>query len=234
LLLVLVLGLTGVGWGDRSLYPARRADDAVKVLLVSNGFHSGLILPRAALADAAGRSGRSALISVSSRFQHFDWVEVGWGDDAFYRATPTLDSFDWKLGLRAVLGFGGGSVIHVFGVLGDLRETYGNIDLVALSLSPEGFGRLLDRLDGSFVRDVNGFPVDLGRGLSAASLFYGAHGTFFFGQMCNHWTAGLLAAAGVPISALLATWPRGLVFDLMHRSGLSLEPAALPHAGVTQ
>lgn len=206
----------------------------MRVVLVSNGFHSGLILPRAALADAAGRSGRGALISVSNRFRQFDWVEVGWGDNDFYRATPTLDSFDWKLGLRAVLGFGGGSVIHVFGVVGDLRETYGNIDLVALSLSPEGFSRMLDRLEDTFVRDPTGLPVDLGRGLSAAGLFYRANGTFFFGQMCNHWTAALLAAAGVPISPLLATWPRGLVFDLMHRSGLSLEPAALPRSGVTQ
>ena len=233
-MLSVILALTGVGWGDRSLYPARRPDDAVRVVLVSNGFHSGLILPRAALAEAAGRSGRSALINVATRFRQFDWVEVGWGDNDFYRATPTLDSFDWKLGLRAVLGLGGGSVLHVFGVVGDLRETYGSIDLVALSLSPEGFDRLLERLEGSFVRDENGLPVDLGPGLSAASLCYQAHGTFFFGQLCNHWTAGLLAAAGVPISPLIATWPRGLVFDLINRSGLSLEPAALSRTGVTE
>ena len=38
-----------------------------------------------------------ALISVSTRFQHYRWIEVGWGDAAFYRSTPTTDDFQWYL-----------------------------------------------------------------------------------------------------------------------------------------
>jgi hypothetical protein len=44
--------------------------------------------------------------------------------------------------------------------------------------------------------------------------------------VCNHWIAGLLDAAGVPTSPVLATLPYGLILDLRWRSRLAAVSAA--------
>lgn len=234
-LLSLLVILTGASlrFGDATLFPT--ADPGpVTVYLVSNGFHSGLILPRPTANAVAIRRAAPAALAVTTRFAHYDWVEMGWGDDRFYRAVPTLDRFDWNLGLQAVLGLGDGSVMHVVGVEGDPREPFAGADLVRLQLSPEGFGRLLDGIDRTFGRDAAGEPEDLGPGLYGPSLFYRAVGTFSLFNVCNHWTARMLGLAGVPVWPAAATLPRGLVLDLMLRSGLSPEPPALPVSAGTQ
>jgi len=60
---------------------------------------------------------------------------------------------------------------------------------------------------------------DLGPGLYGSSRFYRAVGTFHAFNVCNHWIAGLLDAAGVPTAPVLATLPPGLLIDLRWRAG---------------
>ena len=226
--------LLGTRWGDATLYPAVPGD-TVSVLYVSNGFHAGLLVPVPEARSSAAASGARAVAVVAERFGAYDWVELGWGDEGFYREVPTVDDLNWRLGLKALAGLGSGSVLHVVGIVGDPRRIYGRGDLFALTLSREGFARMLRRLDGSFSRDPDGAPVELGPGLYGPSLFYRAEGRFFFGNVCNHWVARLLDAAGVPVSPLLATLPRGLGWDLAWRSGLTRESVpALSEAPATQ
>lgn len=227
---VVALGLLlvlGIGRGDPSVFPPR-AGDEVAIFLVSNGFHSGLVLPRAEAQASAGREGRGAVVSVATRFGYYPWIEVGWGDEAFYREVPTLEAINWRLGLLAILGLGSGSVVHVVGVEGDPREMFGGADLVRIGLSPQGFGRLLAELDASFARGPDQMPSALGAGLYGPSLFYRGVGRVSAFNVCNHWTARLLGAAGVPVSPLLATWPRGLVVELGLRAGLRREAGTIP------
>ena len=225
--------LFGVGWGDRSLYPASPGS-GIRVYLVSNGFHSGLILPQLELATMAREGPTSSVLAVATRFGHYEWIETGWGEERFYRDVPTLRVFDWTLALRALFWPGTMTVMHIVGIEGDPRDTLVSADLVALDLSVDGFRRLVGRLDASFQRDASGRPVDLGQGLYGPSLFYRATGRFSFANVCNHWTARMLDAAGVPVSPLLATLPRGLVLDLALRSHLSREEPALPAQAGTQ
>lgn len=227
LLSLLVLAL-GIRWGDPALYPPGPGEETVTVFLISNGFHSGLVLPRAEAGEVAGRDREGAVLAVATRFAAYRWIETGWGDDRFYRTVPTLGGIDWLLGLRALFRPGNLSVMHVVGVEEDPRETFRGSDIVRLDLSPAGFGRLVATLDRSFARDQGGIPQDLGPGLYGPSLFYRAAGTFSIFNLCNHWTARLLDAAGVPVSPLFATLPRGLILDLKLRSGLSAEPRDLP------
>lgn len=221
----LVLALAfGVRWGDSTLYPPAPEDEAVAVYVVSNGFHSGIVLPVAELADVAGREGDGALKAVATRFADFDRVEIGWGEERFYQVTPTIASISWRLGLRALFWPGNKGILHVAGIEDDLRTFFGRADLVRVRLSRPGFARLLARLETSFARDPAGLPVAMGTGLYGPSLFYRANGTFSFANLCNHWTERMLDAAGVPVTPLLATVPRGVVLDLAWRSGLSPEP----------
>lgn len=229
---VAALLLAQIGWGDAGLYPPKPGT-AVPIFLVSNGFHSGLVLPRPELLSAAGRDGRPAAAAVATRFGHYDWVEVGWGDARFYRDEATPGAIDYRLGLRALFTPGNASVAHVVGIAGDPRIPFGRIDVVAIGLSPEGFGRLVARLDATFDTEDGGRPEVLGPGLYGPSLFYRARGTFSLFNLCNHWTARLLDAAGLPVTPLAATLPAGLVAELRLRAGLRPEPRALPVSAAT-
>lgn len=233
LVLVAVIAVSGIRFGDRALFPSDEPD-AVPVYVVSNGFNSGLVLPRPVANAIALRRSTKAVGAVMIRFAHYDWVEAGWGDDRFYRDVPTAASFDWRLALRALFRSGNASVLHIVGIEGDPRGVFKGSDLVQVRLSPEGFGRLIERLDHTFARGATGEPEDLGPGLYGPSLFYRATGTFSLFNLCNHWTARMLGVAGVPVWPLLATIPKGLVLDLMLRSGLSRERPPLPVSAWTQ
>jgi uncharacterized protein (TIGR02117 family) len=227
--LLVVAALATARWGDRSLWPPAPGAPSTEVFVVSHGYHAGIVLPRAALADAASRGGLSALGYVAARFADFDRLEFGWGDEGFYREVPTAQSLTVALALRALFRPGNPSVLHVVGVGADPRAMFGNSELVRLDLGAAGFARLADRLDATFARGEGGvLPVELGRGLYGTSLFFRANGAFHLFNVCNHWLAGLLDAAGVPTAPVAATLPYGLLLDLEWRSGLARLSAPVP------
>lgn len=206
-------------WGDRSLWPPAPGAPTTEVFIVSHGYHAGIVVPRGALADEARRRGLPALGHIATRFADFDRLEIGWGDEGFYREVPTVESLSVPLAIRALLRPGNPSVLHVVGIKNDPRAVFTNSDLVRIDLGAAGFERLADKLDATFARD-GVLPRDLGPGLYGTSRFYRANGAFHLFNVCNHWIAGLLDAAGVPTAPVLATLPFGLLLDLEWRSGL--------------
>jgi hypothetical protein len=76
-------------------------------------------------------------------------------------------------------------------------------------------------LDSTFARSNDSVtPQELGPGLYGTSLFFRASGAFHLFNVCNHWIARVLDAAGIPTTPVLATLPFGLLLDLRWRSGL--------------
>lgn len=208
--------------GDPSLYPPP-PDDGITIHLVSHGWHSGVVLPREAL---TGEGSGAALRSVAVRFRAYPRIEFGWGEARFYRATPTVTDVDWRLALEALFTPGGrAGVIQVVGLGEDVRDAFPHSAIVPVPISARGLTRLLTRLDASFRLDA-GQPIAAGPGLYGPSLFYEGEGRFSFHNVCNHWTAGLLNTAGLPVAPALDTLPAGLIADLEWRSGLARLPAA--------
>ena len=124
------------------------------------------------------------------------------------------------LAIRALFRPGNPSVLHVVGINNHPRATFAQSDVVRIELGEASLARLADRLDATFARDAAGRAEELGPGLYGPSLFFRANGTFHIFNVCNHWIAGLLDAAGVPTAPVLATLPFGLLIDLEWRSGL--------------
>jgi uncharacterized protein (TIGR02117 family) len=206
--------------GDRALYPAPAGEPTVRVFVVSHGYHAGIVLPRVTLAEEASRRGYAALIAVSTRFAAFPFLEMGWGDEEFYRSVPTIASVTVPMAARALFLPGNPSVVHVVGLSYPPRAAFPAADVIALDLSAKGFDRALGRIDATFA-PAAGVPADdAGPGLYGPSRFYRARGTFNIFHVCNHWLADLLDAAGVPTAPVLATLPAGLFLDLEWRSGL--------------
>jgi uncharacterized protein (TIGR02117 family) len=216
-------------FGDRSLYPPQPGSPQVEVFVAANLYHSGIVVPRAALADAARRGGLPALAAVAQRFGRYDRVEFGWGDEGFYMRVPTTRELTAALALRALFRPGNRSVLHVVGLAQHPRAAYPDANMVALVLGERGFERLAAALDRTFAHsDRDGGIEEFGPGLYGASLFYRANGFFHLFRVCNHWVADLLDAAGVPTAPVLATWPKGLLWDLTWRAGALPVPPAAP------
>ena len=214
--------------GDASLWPPEPGAPTTEVFIVSQGYHAGIIVPRRALAEDASRRGLSAVGYIATRFAGFDRIEIGWGDEDFYREFPTAGLLTAALAVRALLRPGNDSVLHVVGVNNDPRAAFVRSDLVRIDLGEESFARVVDKLDATLARGRDGaLPEDLGPGLYGASLFFRANGAFHLFNVCNHWIADLLDAAGVPTAPVLATLPFGLFLDLEWRSGLVRLPPPL-------
>jgi uncharacterized protein (TIGR02117 family) len=206
--------------GDRALYPAPASEPTVTIFVVSHGYHAGIVLPRVMLAELASGRGYAALIAVSTRFAGFPFLEMGWGDEEFYRSVPTIASLTVPMAARALFLPGNRSVVHVVGLSYPPRAAFPAADIIALDLSAKGFDRTLGRIDATFA-PAGGAPADdAGPGLYGPSRFYRARGTFNIFHVCNHWLADLLDAAGVPTAPVLATLPAGLFLDLEWRSRL--------------
>ena len=224
-LLVLLSVLAGAAYitarpADPMLWPPSPDAAKIEVVLVSNGYHAGLALPRATLAEYASERGYPALIAVTQRFAAFDWIEFGWGDREFYQSVPTVRDISLPVALRALFSPGNTAVLHVVGITGDPARVFTAGELVRIPLSRGGFERMLQQLDATFVPPQAGALPDLGRGLYGPSLFYPANGSFSAFKVCNHWIADLLGAAGLPQAPVLATLPSGLIFHLRWRAGL--------------
>ena len=213
--------------GDPSLWPPAAGSPTVDVFVVSHGYHAGIAISTARVADVASQHGYAALIAITQRFAAYPFIEIGWGDEGFYSSVPDAGSLTIGLAMRALFQPGNASVLHVVGLSDTPRQTFPSADIVRVSISEEAFVRMMRELDESFARSGSSpMPKVLGKGLYGPSLFYRANGSFHIFNVCNQWVARLLSVAGLPIAPLLAILPAGLFFDLKWRSGIGLLPVA--------
>jgi hypothetical protein len=196
-----------------------RGRSGLSLLVVDHGYHSGLILPRAALAERARALGLTRLGTVADRFVAYDHVEVGWGDEGFYRNVPGLSLQSLPHALRALFATDNRSVLHVVGIMGPPAAYFAASDMVRLGVDGPAFDRVAVLIDDTLAPDAENRVVVLGPGLYGPSLFFGAVGTYHLTRNCNHWIARLVNAAGRPVSLGVATLSAGLMADLRWRGG---------------
>jgi uncharacterized protein (TIGR02117 family) len=216
--LVLLAGFT-TRWGDPALYPPAAGAPSTLVHVVSHGWHSGLAVPREALRTSADRQGLSRLTPVLDRFRDYPFIEIGWGEERFYRETPSVADVNVASALRALFRPGNKAVLHVVGLERTAPAVFRRSDILAVRLSERGFDRLVAFLDAAVAPDEAGRPREMGQGLYGPSLFYAATGTFSILQVCNQWVTRALGEAGLPYAPLLAHHPAGSFIDLEWRAG---------------
>ena len=210
ILLLLVVTLATAKGGDKRLYPPAPGQ-GVAIYLVDNGFHSDLALARDAIVGSGGALARATLRTTSQ-----PWVLVGWGDERFYE-----DQSPWQNrvpdGLRALFG-GRRTIVHLegFSPRPDLAWREGVRRIV---VSRAGLAALLARADQAFLKDANGNPIASAVPHAPDEAFFRSGEGFSGVHLCNHWTAELLHAAGLPTTPVLDTLPAGLRADLELRAG---------------
>ena len=199
--------------GDPDLYPPTPGEPAITVYVVAYPYHSGIVLPIPELTQAAADLSRGEVVGVADRFKAYGFIEIGWGDEGFYRLVPTITQLEVREAARALFHPDNPSVLHVVGLARSPAEMFRGANILPIALTLRGFDRLVSRL-GDSIAVEQGLPVELGPGLYGPSLFYRARGAFNIFNVCNHWVAEELNAAGLSILPLLDTIPAGLLVDL--------------------
>jgi uncharacterized protein (TIGR02117 family) len=160
------------------------------VYLVGHGWHVGIALRRADVADAPW--------PALEDFPEANYLEVGWGDAAYYQdPDPSLGTT-----LRAGL-WPTPSVLHVAGVAGSLERFFQRSEIIRVDVTDDGLRRLTSFIAAAHARRDAGGLIRLGPGLYGDSRFYAAADAYHVFNNCNHWIAQALQAAGVRIAPSL-------------------------------
>jgi len=171
-----------------------------EVVVVNNGWHSGVVF-RTADID-------TAVWPESSTFSDFAYIEVGWGDEAFYRSSnPGL----WHH-IKAAL-WPTPSVLHVGGY-DRIERHYNKSQTYMLRLQKEKYDNMCGYIQRQYEKR-EGKSVVLGKGLFPNSLFYRSSQAYHIAKTCNVWTAEVLKEAGIAIKPMLSITTENL-FEQLH------------------
>lgn len=175
----------------KSLFPPSEGEPVKSIYLVSHGWHAGIVLRRTDIPPE--------LWPARKDFPHVEFLEVGWGDRAYYQ-TP-----DPHLGnvLKAAL-WPTSSVLHVVGFRSPVAVYFPNSEIIEIELTDPGFRELIKFIGASFSQDEAGYAHPLGPGLYGDSRFYRSRETYHLFKTCNVWTARALRAAGCPVTPSLS------------------------------
>ena len=181
------------------------------IYVVRQPWHTGIVVLAADVPANAWLARRD--------FPDAAYLEVGWGDRAYYQAA---DPGVW-LGLRALFWPTPG-VLHVAAFNGPVERTFGSTEILELRVSARGLARLVEVVRDSHELDASGRPIALGPGLYGASRFYASREKFHLFKTCNVWTASVLLEAGIAVSPGLAFSASNLMTQL-RPSGRVIRPA---------
>lgn len=173
----------------------------VEILVWSNGFHTGLIVPAAAL--PANHPARRLLPG------HAYYV-FGWGDEAFYRS----DGSNFWLGVAALLP-PSPAVVEILPLDAPPELAFAGQLTGPIGVSAAGAAGLASYLEGAMAPDADGEIRLQGKGVHPwQGWFVPAREQFHAFNVCNHWTARALRAAGLPVSDLGAWSAAGVTRQL--------------------
>ena len=156
--------------------------------VVADGWHAAIVVPRAQLVE-------TGLIPEVGDFPDARFIEIGWGDRAYYPAAEKTLDMTLNAALRTTP-----AIIHVTGFFRSPEVIYGESNVISIAMTRQNFRQMISVLDSYFDREdgVRSHPV--APGLRPNGNFYLARGKFHLFNNCNTWTVRILRAGGVNLS----------------------------------
>lgn len=198
LLICFLLAACGGGPDAPTVTEAGLAAEPATVFVASNGWHSSIVLPRAAI--PAGR------IPEVADFPGASFLEFGWGDAEYFPDPEPGIGETLRAGLLPTP-----AVMHVVPLHVEPVVAYPQAEIVAFDLDGRQVGRLVAFIGAGFDRSGDRQPEP---GLFPSSRFYPAKGRFHLSNTCNSWTARALAFAGLAVDATSAARATDLMVQL--------------------
>lgn len=171
------------------------------VWVVGHGWHTGLVVRK--------RDISPGLFAGLDCLPDTETVELGWGDEGFYRAEKITAPLIAKAMLVPTP-----SVLHVAGFDAPVQEVFASSQLVEVSVSSEQFDHMCQFMAETFAKSEIGKSIPLGPGLYGQSTFYRAVGSYYAPKTCNVWTAKALKRAGFAISPQIASTQQGVMMQI--------------------
>ncbi|QDH74658.1 DUF2459 domain-containing protein [Brevundimonas sp. M20] len=178
--------------GDPAIRSISAGEPVIEASLLDNGFHTDLALPRAALEARDG-----PLAVAVKALPPGGWILIGWGDAKFYvDQSPISDRL--LDGARAFFRPGNASVVMLDPTQGDPRQMFAEDGRRDFQLSQAAFEAMAARIEASL--DLSSGPPRIAAARPGDDArFFASREHFNIGHLCNHWTAGVLNAAGMTI-----------------------------------
>ena len=158
----------------------------VTIYVASNGWHSAIVIPRAALPPG--------VLPEAGDFPDAPYLSFGWGDAAYFPAPDPGLGVTFRAILRPTP-----AVLHLAGLASHPHQVFPADEVVELTATAPRFAALVAFLDDTFDREGAARAQAVAPGLHRFSRFYRAKGEFHLFNTCNTWTARGLAAGGWPI-----------------------------------
>ncbi len=203
LITIAVVLLTGCAKPIVELYPPDdgRSDNKT-IYIVNHGWHTGIVMRKK---DA------DPYLPELYDFAGAEYLEIGWGDAAYYQAKKTTVSLTCRAALWPT-----DAVVHVVALPTDPATYFPASEVQRLQLSHKGFVKMAAFMADTFMLDSAHKTIGLGRGLYGKSRFYRAEGRFHLFNNCNNWTAEAIRASGFPISIFYAFTAGNIFYQLRH------------------
>lgn len=204
---------------------------AVSVFIMSNGFHTDLVVPvRSPEIDWT----KKVRFLATDQDTAMHYLGFGWGDREFYLETPTWADLKFKTAFEAVFGSGGTAIHTTF-----YRTVTAGPDCIRINLGKTGYMRLIRFINNSFSKDRAGNYIKISAGYGYDDAFYDAGGRYSLFKTCNTWTNDGLKACGQK-ACLWTPFAQGIMYqyemDLRsgagHRQNRQRQGHLLPHASV--
>ena len=179
--------------------------DCVELTLFTNGFHTDIAAPVSIFPED------HPLRRLYPEAQSF---LIGWGEERFYYS----DGSDLWLGVQALIP-PSPSVLHVTYNAPAVAAYLGPNDETQIAVSSEGAARFVAFIDRALVLNDADSVVRISDGkIVGRSSFVRTRGSFHLFNVCNHWMARAIRAAGLNINTRSA-WLGGPLVRVVEETG---------------
>ena len=160
------------------------------IFVVNYGEHAGIILK---VEDV-----NSSLWKIEPFFEEFKYIEVGWGDEDFYKNPDPSIWITLKAGLIPT-----SSILHIRALSQYELDSFHENKIAKLSISEKGFDKLSSYIQNSFAKENDKF-IRVSKGLHKNSIFYLSSQKYHILNTCNVWTAEALHSAELDITPFIS------------------------------
>ena len=182
--IIIIITVTAVCKADCQFNDEKSDTGSAEIYLVNYSWHTGIIIR---IADID-----TSVWPESNDFGKFSYIDVGWGDEKFYR-TP---GFDPALAAKALF-YPTPSALRIqgidFPIENYLRYT-DNAEII--KVTQEELKTLCGYIHETYFTSNSGEPVILEKLSEGRIIFYKARGKYDAFNTCNTWIAKGLYAAG--------------------------------------
>lgn len=167
------------------------SQEVYTVYILKHRWHTGIIF---AFSDV-----KDHLSFLKEDFKDAEYIEIGWGDRAYYMAKET----SFGLAAKAAL-WPTESALHVAEFDYEELRLFENEECIPLELNSKNFHAIVSYIHSSFYLQENKMALKLGRGLYKKSWFYASVEKYHVFNTCNVWLARGLEKANISIKPLFA------------------------------